>query len=351
MYRTRSYNLILLSALVGSGWIAGCAGRSVSILVTRPAEINLSEYNRIAIGEIKGAGGGFVSKLDDLGKFLQGVESRDTWVRRLSAEMSQALSASGRFELLDYGNLQAGRGRDDENGNIVLISGGILAYDYDEEEFNEDVGKKNRKTEKGTTGREYKRKGTARVEVQLRLVDLRTSRILASRNFIRRKTLRTSGKTPEKALIDNADRRRLFAECRADIVRAFERMIVPYTERVYVSFETDKEMPELERGFRMVQAGNWDAAVDIFQEAAETHSYSPDIYKAYYNLGLSYMYSDRFDPARAALQEAYARNSSGKFRNAILELNKRADEKRRLEEQTRTDQGIVEDDTANSEEE
>ena len=170
-------------------------------------------------------------------------------------------------------------------------------------------------------------------------MDFRTSRILASRNFIRRESVRTSGKTPEKAGIDNADRRRLFAACRADIVRAIERMIVPYTERVFVSFETDKKMPELENGFRMVQAGNWDSAVDVFQEAIRTYSNSPEIHKAYYNLGLSRMYSDRFDEARAALQEAYARKSSGKYRNAILELERRKEEKRRLEEQTRIDRG------------
>ncbi len=342
MSRMCTRNLIVLSALVATGWISGCASRSVSILVTRPAEINLGDYDRIAIGEIKGAGSGFVSKLDDFGKYLQGVESRDTWIRRFAAEMSQALAQSDRFKLLDYENLKAGRSRENDNGNVVLISGGLLAYDYDEEEINEDVRKKNRKTEKGTTGREFKRRGTARVEVQLRVVDLRTSEILASRNFSRRETIRTSGKTPAKASIDNADRRRLFAACRADIVRALEQMIVPYTERVYVSFETDKEMPELERGFRLVQMDNWDSAVDVFQEAAETYSNSPEVHKAYYNLGLSCMYSDRFDQARAALQEAYARKSSGKYRNAILELDRRKAEKRRLEEQTSIDQGTGE---------
>ena len=122
-------------------------------------------------------------------------------------------------------------------------------------------------------------------------------------------------------------------------MRSLVRMIVPYTERVYVSFETDKEMPELERGFRMVDAGNWDAALNIFQNATEIYSNSPEVHKAYYNLGLSYMYTDQFDQARTALQEAYARKSSGKYRNAILELNRRMEEKHRLDEQTRTDQG------------
>ncbi|MDE3258295.1 MAG: hypothetical protein OYM47_10720 [Gemmatimonadota bacterium] len=340
MNRMCTRNLIVLSALVATGSISGCAGRSVSVLVTRPADINLSEYNRIAIGEIKGSGSGFVSKLDDLGKFLQGVESSDTWIRRFAAEMSQALAQSDQFEILDYESLMAGRGREDDIGNVVLISGGLLAYDYDEEDTSEDA--KDKKTNRKTKRLEYRRKGTAHVEVQLRVVDLQTSRILASSNFSGRKTIRTSGKTPAKASIDNADRRRLFAACRADIVQALERMIVPYTERVFVSFETDKGMPELESGFKMVQMGNWDAAVAIFQETIRTYSNSPEIHKAYYNLGLSCMYSDRFDQARAALQEAYARKSSGKFRNAILELGRREEEKRRLDEQTTIDQGTGE---------
>ncbi len=343
MKKTCWLNLILWSLLSISGLFAGCSGsKRLSILVTRPAEINLRDFDKIAIGEIQGSGSGFVSKLSDWGKFLQGVESKDTWIRRFSAEMAQALTHSRRFELLDYESLKIGHGRNDVEGNVALISGGILAYDYDEEETSENAKQKDKKTTKKTSNRKYDRKGTARVEVQLRIVDLQTSRILASRKFSERETVRTSGKTQSEASIDNADRRRLFAACRADIVQSLVRTIVPYTERVYVSFETDKEIPELERGFRLVDAGNWDAALNIFQESTETYSKSPEVHKAYYNLGLSYMYTDRFDQARTALQEAYARKSSGKYRNALLELDRRVEEKHRLEEQTRTDQGTGE---------
>ncbi len=343
MKKTCWLNLILWSLLSISGLFAGCSGsKRLSILVTRPAEINLRDFDKIAIGEIQGSGSGFVSKLSDWGKFLQGVESKDTWIRRFSAEMAQALTHSRRFELLDYESLKIGRRGKVDIGNAALISGGILAYDYDEEEIDEDAERKNKKTNKKTASRKYYRKGIARVEVQLRIVDLRTSGILASRNFSGRETMRKSGKTQSEASIDNADRRRLFAACRADIVQSLVRTIVPYTERVYVSFETDKEMPELERGFRLVDAGNWDAALNIFQESTETYSKSPEVHKAYYNLGLSYMYTDRFDQARTALQEANARKSSGKYRNALLELDRRVEEKHRLEEQTRTDQGTGE---------
>ena len=113
MKKTCWLNLILWSLLSISGLFAGCSGsKRLSILVTRPAEINLRDFDKIAIGEIQGSGSGFVSKLDDLGKFLQGVESRDTWVRRLSSEILQALAASERFELLDYESLKSeGEGR------------------------------------------------------------------------------------------------------------------------------------------------------------------------------------------------------------------------------------------------
>lgn len=100
-----------------------------------------------------------------------------------------------------------------------------------------------------------------------------------------------------------------------------------------LSFETDKEIPELERGFRMVKLGNWDAALDIFQRVTETYPNSPLIHKAYYNLGLGYMYTDQFDQARTALEQAYARKSEGKYLKAIEKLNVRIEDKRRLEEQ------------------
>lgn len=337
MKQTSWRHLTLWSVLTVSGLFTACGGRNISFLVTRPAEVNLSEYDKITIGDIKGSGGGFVSKLSDLGKFLQGVESRDTWVRKFSAEMAQALTHSGRFELLDYENLRSGGGRDDDTGRVVLISGGILAYDYDEEDTGKDDEKKGKKTNKRADSRQYAFKGTAHVEVQLRIVDLSTSRILATRNFAEHEVIKKSGESSDKARIDNADRRRLFAKCRADIVRSIERVIVPYTERVYVSFETDKELPELEQGFRRVQAGSWDAAIEIFQTATETHSGSPEVHKAYYNLGMSFMYTDRFDQAGAALREAIGRKSSAKYRSAILELNRRVDEKRRLDEQRRDD--------------
>ena len=67
----------------------------------------------------------------------------------------------------------------------------------------------------------------------------------------------------------------------------------------------------------MAKLGNWDAAIDIFQEVTRAYSSSPMVHRAYYNLGLSYMYSDRFDEAKAALEEAYVEKPESKYKKAI----------------------------------
>ena len=116
------------------------------------------------------------------------------------------------------------------------------------------------------------------------------------------------------------------------------RVIAPYTEQVRVSFETAKEMPELDSGFNMAKLGNWDAAIEIFQKAISTYSNSPLVHKAYYNLGLSYMYTDQFDQAQTALDKAYAgKPDERKYKNAIKDLKTRIKDKRRLEEQGQPD--------------
>ena len=72
-------------------------------------------------------------------------------------------------------------------------------------------------------------------------------------------------------------------------------------------------------------------------QVTEIYSHSPLVHKAYYNLGVSYMYMDQFDHARNALEEAYARKAEGKYQKAITSLNRRIEDKRRLEDQRRQD--------------
>ena len=276
----------------------------------------------------------------------------------------QALFESERFEVLDHESLKMSLsqnnlvmssltdgGNEEEIrkifSNLALISGNVSAYDYDEDVTDEDVERKDKETGKVTTTRTYYREGTARVSVSLRVVDLRTSKILANKKFTEFQTERKSKKNSRPGPINRTP---LFEACREEIIGSFMRMIIPYTERVYVAFESAKEMPELASGFNMAKRGNWDAAIDIFQRVTETYPDSPLVHKAYYNLGLSYMYADRFDNARTALEEAYVGKPESKYKKAIDELNVRIEDKRRLEEQRRVDPDAEEGDSKPMEE-
>ena len=331
----------LLPLLWLSPLLIGCGTKAVYLTVTRPAEVNLKDFDKIAVGEIKVHGSAAFSE-----------------------ELMQALFDSERFEVLDHESLKMALSQNDlvmstlmegdseEEirrifGNIALISGNITGYEYDENLTSTTSEKKDKETGKVTTTRTYKRTGTARVGASLRIMDLRTAKILATKNLTKSKSANRTRTNSRPGRIDSLA---LFRNCRAQIISSFMRVIAPYTERVQVSFETAKEMPELERGFNLAKLGNWDAAIGIFEEVTRAYSSSPVVHKAYYNLGLSYMYSDRFDEAKAALEEAYASKPERKYKKAIDELDVRIEDTRRLEEQRRVDPEAAEGDGAPVEE-
>ena len=106
-------------------------------------------------------------------------------------------------------------------------------------------------------------------------------------------------------------------------------------------FETDGKMPELERGFKKAETDDWTAAIDLFQQATEAYSNSDVVHKAYYNLGVSYLYTDQFGQARTALEEAYARKAEKRYKKAVEQLDVRIEDKQRLEEQGQVEHAVV----------
>ncbi len=311
----------IFSALLMTIIAVACSSSSILIPVTRPAEINLKGFDKIAIGEIRGRGS-----------------------RQLSDELTIALFESQKFEVLDRQHLDrvlaehklSLSGLMDEStavkmgqliGTAALIFGNITEYDYSEQlKHKDDTDKKS-----GKTTRRYERKGTAKVTATLQVVDLSTGKIIAISKLDKAKSAskRSSGQKPAKI-----DRNRLFSQCRENIVQRFMRKIAPYTEKVSVSFATDDKMPELKQGYNMAKIGNWQAATESFQAAVAKYKYGKvPVDKAYYDLGLAYMYTDRFDEARQNFKMAYKIRAEGKYERALKKLQQRIEEKRRLQEQ------------------
>ena len=312
------------------GLFMGC-GTSIRVPVIRPAEINLKSYGTIALGEIKAQGD--IKAQEDISDIKLGPLSinisnkEDKKDFYFTLQLTQALKAT-RFKVLAYDGLITS-----SEGGVAVVSGQI-DYEYDEDMTKSESKKKDKKTGEVKTTLTYTRKGSAKVKAVLQVIDGRTKEILTIKDFTREAS---DSEKRENAYPKSIDKDRLFKSCRVQIVQSFIRVIVPYTEMVSVAFETDDKMPELERGYNMVKEGNWDAAIDLFSQATEIYSNSPLVHKAYYNLGVSYMYMDQFDQARSALEEAYARKAEGKYQKAITSLNRRIEDKRRIEEQRRQD--------------
>ncbi len=303
----------------------GCAGKGFYVTVTRPAEINLKEFDTIAVADIK-----HKDFIGDLIQILTGWDTGDILAKNFSGKLTRALrEKSKRFEVLDQKSLKTWIGEGDSSAGIALISGEIYE-DYDEDVTHKDIKKKNKKTGEVETVRWYYREGTARVRVSLSIVDSRTLKVLAYREFDESESeIKTREKKKPPSIIED----RLLETCRKQIIRSVLRVVLPYSQRVYVSFETDEDLPELQRGFKIAKSGNWKSSLEIFERITKNHPNSPVIHKAYYNLGLGYMYTDQFNQARTAFEEAYERKPRKRYRKALAKLNIRIEDKRRLKEQ------------------
>ena len=79
---------IVMLAIIAVFLLFGCASSSVLMTVTRPAEVNLKEYDKIALGDIVDSSGRTTKHSQDTAEFL-----------------TTALFESKRFEVLDRQNI------------------------------------------------------------------------------------------------------------------------------------------------------------------------------------------------------------------------------------------------------
>ena len=91
MKKMHLFNLTLLLISLTSGLFIGCGGTGLFVTVTQPAEVNLKDFDKIAVGEIKGSGSGVLSALSDLVQVVGGGETKDSGSHKFSAELTQVL--------------------------------------------------------------------------------------------------------------------------------------------------------------------------------------------------------------------------------------------------------------------
>ena len=302
----------------------GCSSTRLTIPVVRPAEVDLSDFERIAVGDIRGREGAPFPA--ELAKALLDTERLEVLdhadlERRLSAN-NLALEA-----LLEGGNQEQVK---EIFGATVFISGEVTNSVYDEEITQSSSSRLDTEAGRLSFTRTYTRIGTARMEATLRLVDLRTSRVVTVKDFRAEETRKNrSINDPEPDWIDRSP---LFEACRAQMIQAFMRMITSHTRYVQVAFERDGRIPVLQQGFDKARTGQWQEAIDLFRQGTGS-SHSQVVHKAFYNLGLAYLYTDQLVKSRNAFEEAYARTPEKDYQRALRRVNARIEDRRRLHEQ------------------
>ena len=309
----------------------GCAAPTARVPVMRPAPVNLSAFDLVAVDGFP-APSGCDSFSDEIAAGLRSTPNPVT--RQVEYEVITRSEVSAEID-----GLRAGRGRQHDAMDAlerwrsadVLIRGQVLAHDVDE-----DVTRVERKDAKGNSWTEQVRKVTARVSVAIETMQPSSAGDRTFDSIQLTETARASTRARDRAP-DPVDHHRLLSTARQSVVTRFLQRVLPRQEYVHVQLRTAGELPDLEIGNGFAQVGDWEAATDSYERAAEQPGATPaSRAAALYDLGLAYGFMNRFDEAREALRESFTLDRSRRTLTQLQGLDQRESEYRVLLDQTAT---------------
>ncbi|MCH7575691.1 MAG: tetratricopeptide repeat protein [Candidatus Marinimicrobia bacterium] len=308
--------------------LTACGTASVYLTVTRPAEINLSDYRKIAIADFESMKGNTSRRADDL-----------------ADKITEGLFASQAYEVLDRQNLAAilqehslgESGLIDENtapqigkiiGSAAILFGRIQSASYSDE-----VTIQKPYTDKDGKIHNYQvRRAIYQLSATLKVIDVETARILAVKTLsaTSRASKRADNKLPAKI-----DPNTLYMRCVNDISREFLRMIAPYQVQVRAAFLTDKLLPEVDQAVGLFRAGEWEDGIAILERVTRKKGLESDVQaKTFYNLGLALISTGRYDEAIEQLKTALSLDPTSKrIQSMILRAKEEKASAEKLEEQ------------------
>lgn len=319
-------SIIICAFVMVTATFMGC-NPSIELTVKRPAEVNLKDYKKISIGDITNAYG----KVDQ--------HSKD-----LVDELTSKLFESKNFDVLDRQNLSkileeqklGLSGLVDEEtaaelgkiiGSAVMVFGRIQTDKYEEKLSKSEPWT----TDKGEKMQTFYREGTYTFVVNLKLIDIVTSKVLAV------KTIDGSHKDKKSATNKTApeiDKNLLFSLALKKVSTDFMKMIAPYDVTVRATFEKDAMLPELDQCLTLLRIDEWDAGLKLLEDATKKQLEPKVKAKALYNYGILLMYGGQPDRAVDILIEAMKLvPNSRKYQNAILQAKAEKEQADKLKEQ------------------
>ena len=309
--RKKAFPMLFILSILFFVMFCACGTQSMKIKVIRPAEVNLKKYAKVAIGDITNAKG-----------------RKDAHANDISDSITSALFETEYFEVLDRQNMQRimdehklnlSGAVDADNlaelgriiGTSALIFGRIQTDNYDEERSSSSW-----KDSKGKSHTTYTRKGAYTLNVSIKVVDMETARVVATKILKAAYKDRTS-KTDERA--PKIDKNALYASCLTSIKIQFKRLIAPYEKTVEAKFQTDSDLPETESALNQFKIGEWDTGISILENATLRQDLDAKVQaKAYYNLGLARTYTGQYDQGIENFKKAMMLNpKEDRYVNAV----------------------------------
>ncbi|WP_186441427.1 CsgG/HfaB family protein [Desulfamplus magnetovallimortis] len=292
----------------------GCAP-TAKVPIMKPAEINLKGVNKIIVGDISGNSGRSLSELLTTRLF----ESDKFEV--LDRENFDQITAEHKLNLSGLVNEESAP----EFGEILGASALITGRSTTSYAKNSSKGD-SYKDKNGKTHRSYHKEAKAKTTAVLKVLDLKTGKVIAVKNLYD-ESKGSDSKTDQWP--PDIDLDKLKSRTLVSVTDDFMKIIAPYRVYVEVKF-ADAKTDEGKNGIKLAQNGLWYEALNQFQTEADK---LPESSEAIYNVGVAYQYLYQFDEAIEAYNKGIGIDANEKCMEGIRSVRQMQAERRRLAEQ------------------
>ena len=304
--------------------LCACGTVSVRVPVMKPAEINMAPYQTVAVGAMTGNGD-----------------------RPMTDAVEEALVNSQRFQVVDRQHmdkvmrelqLSSTDMADPSSASKLgkVVTAGAMIFGDVTQNFRETPSDERYTDDKKVQHTLHILKGEFYVRANFKIVDVATGRLIVSKTYEEKRddTNRGLDRRPEPI-----DRNALERSARAAVVDRFMKSIVPHQEFMYANFQKDSDIPQLEGGIGWAERGEWKKAQDAFNDAVQSAEKnvklkSPQVAKAYWNLGLAYEYAGDYDKANNMINKAYSLSNDRDMLGEVDNIKRLQADAKRLAEQT-----------------
>lgn len=309
-------------------FLFACGTKSVYVQVLRPAEINLKNYKKIAVGEIQNINGRSGGHADDI-----------------SDEINTALFNSGRFEVIDRQHLKSVQsehklgfsGAVDEATSVrlgKLVGAGVFVFGrIQSDKYEEELTKGEPWTDKeGKTNQRFSRKGVYNLSVNFKVIDIETSKIIAVKTISAKKE---DLETTYNGIPKKIDSNKLYRKCLNQVVSGFMKLIAPYKETVEAEFQTDELLPEVDQAVAFFEVNEWTRGINLLDSAREKTGLKSNVLaKIYYNLGVALMITGDYDKSSENFLKAMQLNpEDSTYKKSVRRVKEEKNKAERLRQQ------------------